>query len=215
MKLVPGSWFTGYSRLVKSIADRSVAVIALLFFSPLLLMSALAIYINMGRPILFAQTRAGKNGCIFTIHKFRTMTNKRDSKGNLLPDEQRLTALGQFLRRFKLDELPQLWNVLKGDIRFVGPRPTLPEQVQNYDDFQRRRLLVPPGLTGWAQVNGNIQLSWPERICLDVWYIDHWSLWLDLVILSKTVAVVFWGEHPNQKALEEAHRYAKYTSWSS
>lgn len=206
---------TKLQKLIKWVADRLISAIALLFFSPLLLIIAIALYIRMGSPILFTQSRSGKDGSIFTLYKFRTMTDARNFEGNLLPDEQRLTVLGKFLRRTKLDELPQLWNVLKSDMSIVGPRPTLPQQVQDYDHFQRRRLLVPPGLSGWAQVNGNIQLSWPERICLDVWYIDHWSLWLDLVILSKTVAVVFWGEHPSQKALEEAHRYAKYTSWSS
>ena len=194
--------------LIKWVLDRLMSAIALLILSPLMLIVTLAIYTCMGRPILFKQPRAGKNNRIFTCYKFRTMTNACDFEGNSLPDQQRLTKMGQFLRRTKLDELPQLWNVLIGDMSFVGPRPTLPEQVQDYDDFQKRRLLVCPGITGWAQVNGNIQLNWPERIFLDIWYIDHWSLWLDIVILIKTIAVVIWGEHPAKKVLEEAQIYA-------
>ena len=197
--------------LIKHLIDRIIAAIALLLLSPFLLLTAILIYLRMGRPIIFSQVRAGKDGKIFTIYKFRTMTNECDSKGNLLPDEERLIPLGQLLRRLKIDELLQLWNVLKGDISFVGPRPTIPQQVADYDDFQRRRLHVLPGITGWAQVHGNIQLTWPERIFLDIWYIDHWSVGLDLVILLKTIGVVIWGEHPVAKKLEEAKTYANYS----
>ena len=200
-----------FSRFIKYLLDRIIAAIALLLLSPLLLLTAIVIYLRMGRPIIFSQTRAGQQNHIFTIYKFRTMTDERDEEGNLLPDEQRLIPLGQLLRRVKIDELLQLWNVVTGDISFVGPRPTLPEQVEDYDNFQRRRLTVLPGITGWAQVHGNIQLTWPERIFLDVWYIDHWSLWLDLVILIKTIGVVIWGEHPVEKKLEEAKVYANYS----
>jgi lipopolysaccharide/colanic/teichoic acid biosynthesis glycosyltransferase len=200
-----------FSKLLKSCLDKLMAAIALLLFSPLLLVVAIAIYFLMGKPIVFSQIRAGKDNHIFRIHKFRTMTNERDSEGNLLPDEQRLIPLGQFLRRVKIDELLQLWNVVQGEISFVGPRPTLPEQVEDYDDFQKQRLAVLPGITGWAQVHGNIQLTWSERIFLDVWYIDHWSLWLDLVILSKTIGVVIWGEHRVEQKLEEAIGYAIYS----
>ncbi|MDJ0647696.1 MAG: sugar transferase [Xenococcaceae cyanobacterium MO_188.B19] len=195
-------------RLIKYLIDRLMAAIALLLTSPLLLLTAIIIYLRMGRPIIFSQIRAGKDGRPFTIYKFRTMTDDRDEAGNLLPDEERLISLGRLLRRLKIDELLQLWNVLQGDISFVGPRPTISQQVADYDDFQRRRLNVLPGITGWAQVHGNIQLTWPERIFLDLWYIDHWSVRLDLVILIKTVGVVIWGEHPVAKKLEEAKSYA-------
>ena len=198
-------------KLIKYFIDRFIAAIALLLLSPFLLLTALIVHLRMGRPIIFSQIRAGKDGRSFTIYKFRTMTDDRDSKGNLLPDEQRLIPLGRLLRRLKIDELLQLWNVLQGEISFVGPRPTIPQQVADYDNFQRGRLKVLPGITGWAQVHGNIQLTWPERIFLDLWYIDHWSLGLDLVILFKTIGVVIWGEHPVAKKLEEAKTYANYS----
>ncbi len=208
-KFFSGNSFTSFNRLIKSILDRLVAAIALLFISPLLLIVASAVYLRMGRPILFSQYRSGKEGKIFTVYKFRSMTDARDSSGRSLPDEQRITALGQFLRRFKVDEILQLWNILKGEMSFVGPRPTLPEQVQNYNDLQKCRLLVLPGLTGWAQINGNIQLTWDERICLDLWYLNHWSLWLDFTIILKTFAVVLWGERRREEALQEAVNICK------
>ncbi len=179
--------FTRSSRLVKSILDRVIAAIALLFLFPLLLMISFAIYIGMGRPILFTQPRPGKDSCIFSFYKFRTMTNDRDALGNLLPDEQRLTTLGQFLRETSLDELPQLWNVLKGDMSFVGPRPLVVLYLDRYTPEQARRHEIQPGITGWAQINGRNAITWEERFNLDVWYIDHWSLWLDLKILLLTV----------------------------
>jgi lipopolysaccharide/colanic/teichoic acid biosynthesis glycosyltransferase len=201
------------SKSFKSIIDRLMAAIALLILSPLLLLSAIGVYLFLGKPIFFSQIRSGKGGSTFKIYKFRSMTDARDDRGDLLPDEERLPAFGKFLRRVKIDELPQLWNVVKGELSFVGPRPTLPEQVQKYDEFQKQRLLVTPGLSGWAQVNGNIQLSWPERIYLDVWYINHWSLWLDFVILIKTIGVIIGGERPTQQALEEAKNYANNSHW--
>ncbi|MBW4637296.1 MAG: sugar transferase [Gloeocapsa sp. UFS-A4-WI-NPMV-4B04] len=197
-KLYSGNRFTRYSRLVKSILDRLVAAIALLLFSPLLLLAAIAIYIRMGNPILFAQPRPGKDGRIFTFYKFRTMTNQCDSEGNLLPDAQRLTALGKFLRQMSLDELPQLWNVLKGDMSFVGPRPLLVEYLNLYSPEQARRHEIKPGITGWAQINGRNTITWEEKFNLDVWYIDHWSLWLDLKILLLTVWKVLQREGISQ-----------------
>ncbi len=198
----------GASRAIKYILDRIIAAVALLLLLPLFLLSAIAVFLFLGKPILFTQTRAGADGKIFQIYKFRSMTDARDERGNLLPDEQRLPVFGKILRRVKIDELPQLWNVLKGDLSFVGPRPTLLEQVEKYDNFQKRRLSVTPGISGWAQVNGNIQLTWAERIYLDVWYIDHWSLWLDFLILIKTLGVVIGGERPTEKALKEAKIHA-------
>jgi len=144
----------------------------------------------MGSPIFFAQPRPGKNGHIFTFYKFRTMTDDLDSEGKLLPDEKRLTAIGQFLRQTSLDELPQLWNVLKGDMSFVGPRPLLVAYLSRYNSEQARRHEVKPGITGWAQVNGRNAISWEEKFKLDVWYVDNWSLWLDLKILFLTVIKV-------------------------
>jgi lipopolysaccharide/colanic/teichoic acid biosynthesis glycosyltransferase len=177
------------SQLVKWVLDRLCAAIALLVFSPLILMVAIAIYIRMGGPIFFSQPRPGKNGRVFNFYKFRTMTSDCDADGNLLPDEQRLIALGQFLRKTSLDELPQLLNVLKGDMSFVGPRPLLVRYLERYSPEQARRHDVMPGITGWAQVNGRRLLdgNWPEKFRLDVWYVDNWSLSLDLKILFLTV----------------------------
>ena len=197
-KLYSSNYLTRYSRALKYIFDRVVAAIALLFFSPLLLVIALAIYTRMGSPILFTQPRPGKDGCIFTFYKFRTMTDDRDADGNLLPDEQRLTTLGQFLRKTSLDELPQLWNVLKGDMSFVGPRPLLVAYLNRYTPEQARRHEIKPGITGWAQINGRNIITWEEKFKLDVWYVDHWSLWLDLKILFLTIWKVLQREGISQ-----------------
>ena len=177
------------SQLVKWVLDRLCAAIALLVFSPVILIVAIAIYIRMGGPIFFCQPRPGKNGRVFNFYKFRTMTSDCDADGNLLPDEQRLIPLGQFLRKTSLDELPQLWNVLKGDMSFVGPRPLLVRYLDRYTPEQARRHDVMPGITGWAQVNGRRLLdgNWPEKFRLDVWYVDNRSLSLDLKILFLTV----------------------------
>jgi lipopolysaccharide/colanic/teichoic acid biosynthesis glycosyltransferase len=191
---------------VKWMADRAISAIALLLLSPLLLAIAIAIYLRMGAPILFAQPRPGKNGRIFTFYKFRTMTDVRDAKGNLLPDAQRLTAFGQFLRKTSLDELPQLWNVLKGDMSFIGPRPLLVAYLERYTPEQARRHQVKPGITGWAQVNGRNSLNWEEKFKLDVWYADRWSLWLDLRILGLTFIKVIRREgisHANHATMSE------------
>lgn len=178
---------TKYGKSIKSILDRIVAAIALLVFSPAILIVAIAIYIRMGSPIVFTQPRPGQNGEVFQFYKFRTMTSDRDSNGNLLSDEERLTAIGQFLRKTSLDELPQLWNVLKGDMSFVGPRPLMVEYLERYSPEQARRHDVMPGITGWAQINGRNTISWQQKFKLDVWYVDNWSLWLDLKILFLTV----------------------------
>jgi lipopolysaccharide/colanic/teichoic acid biosynthesis glycosyltransferase len=175
------------SQLVKWVLDRLCAAIALLVFSPAILIVAIAIYLRMGSPIVFTQPRPGKNGEVFRFYKFRTMTSDCDADGNLLSDEKRLTAIGQFLRKTSLDELPQLWNVLKGDMSFVGPRPLMVEYLERYSPEQARRHDVMPGITGWAQINGRNTISWQEKFNLDVWYVDNWSLWLDLKILFLTV----------------------------
>jgi lipopolysaccharide/colanic/teichoic acid biosynthesis glycosyltransferase len=187
-----------FSKLFKSALDKLVAAIALVIFSPIILILAIAISTRMGSPIVFAQPRPGKNGRIFTFYKFRTMTDERDANGNLLSDEERLTAFGQFLRRTSLDELPQLWNVLKGDMSFVGPRPLMVEYLSRYSPHQARRHEVTPGITGWAQINGRNEIGWPEKFKLDVWYVDNWSLWLDLKILFLTFWKVVRREGINQ-----------------
>ena len=189
------------SQLVKWVLDRLCAAIALLVFSPVILMVAIAIYIRMGGPIFFCQPRPGKNGRVFNFYKFRTMTSDCDADGNLLPDEQRLIPLGQFLRKTSLDELPQLWNVLKGDMSFVGPRPLLVRYLDRYTPEQARRHDVMPGITGWAQVNGRRLLdgNWPEKFRLDVWYVDNWSLSLDLKILFLTVGKVLGQKEISQE----------------
>ncbi len=178
------------SRLIKSLIDRLVAAFMLIFLSPFIGILAIAIRLNMGSPIIFSQPRGGKNNSSFTFYKFRTMTDERDSEGNLLPDMERLTPLGEFLRQTSLDELPQLWNVLIGDMSFVGPRPFIAVYLERYTLEQARRHSVRPGITGWAQINGRNSITWEEKFQLDLWYIDHWSLWLDLKIIAKTVSKI-------------------------
>lgn len=200
---------------LKRIIDIIGALVGLILTAPIMVILILLVYLTMGRPVFFKQVRAGKDGKPFIIYKFRSMLDLRDEDGNLLPDEQRITPLGRIMRFFRLDELPELFNILKGEMSIVGPRPTLVEQVILYDDFQRRRLKVKPGLTGWAQINGNTMLSWNDRIFLDVWYIDNWSLMLDFKIIFETIKVVFKGERINNKALLEAKTYASSTYRSS
>lgn len=206
-KFFSANRFTEYSRLIKSILDRLVAAIALLVLSPILLIIAIAIYIRMGSPIFFTQPRPGKDGCIFTFYKFRTMTTERDSDGNPLPDEQRLTALGQFIRKTSLDELPQLWNVLKGDMSFVGPRPLLVKYLNRYSPEQARRHEIKPGITGWAQIKGRNAITWEEKFIFDVWYVDNWSLWLDFKILLLTVWKVLEQEGINQEGYTTSEEF--------
>jgi sugar transferase EpsL len=181
---------TKISRFIKSILDRFVAVIALILLSPIMLGVGIAIYLCKGFPILFIQPRPGKNARIFNFYKFRTMTNERDANGNFLPDEKRLTTLGKFLRQTSLDELPQLWNIAKGDMSFVGPRPLLVKYLDRYTPEQARRQEVKPGITGLAQVRGRNSLSWEEKFNLDIFYLNNWSLLLDLQIIFLTVWTV-------------------------
>jgi lipopolysaccharide/colanic/teichoic acid biosynthesis glycosyltransferase len=189
---------TYFSRGIKLIGDRLIAALLLLLFSPILLVVAIVLRVRMGSPIVFTQPRPGKNSKIFTVYKFRTMTSDCDAAGNLLSDEERLIPLGQFLRKASLDELPQLWNVLIGDMSFVGPRPLLVRYLERYSPDQARRHDVQPGITGWAQVNGRNALTWDEKFKLDLWYVDNWSLWLDLKILLLTVKKVFKQEGISQ-----------------
>ena len=183
-----------YKRLIKPILDIFLAAVALLVSSPIfvLLMVLLAIF-QQGN-VFFVQKRPGKNKKIFSLIKFKTMTDHKDDQGHLLPDEERLTWIGTLVRKTSLDEIPQLINILKGDMSFIGPRPLLMEYLELYDEKQMRRHEVVPGISGWAQVNGRNTLGWPERFEYDVWYVDHQSFWLDLKILVRTVVKVFKAE---------------------
>lgn len=160
-------------------------------FSPLLLVVAILVRLKLGSPVLFVQERPGLRARPFRMVKFRTMTDARGPDGELLPDEQRLTAFGRFLRSTTLDEFPEMWNVLLGDMSVVGPRPLLMRYVPRYDAFQARRMEVKPGVTGWAQVNGRNSLTWEEKFALDVWYVDHRTFWLDMKIVVLTFFKVF------------------------
>ena len=179
---------------MKRLIDFTVALVALIVASSVLLICALLIRLFIGKPVLFKQTRPGLNAKPFNMVKFRTMTNERDEHGNLLPDEKRLTQLGKFLRSTSLDELPELWNVLKGDMSLVGPRPLLMEYLDLYTDEQARRHEARPGITGWAQVNGRNAISWEQKFNLDVWYVDNQSTWLDIKIIFMTAKKVLVRE---------------------
>ncbi|WP_369410406.1 sugar transferase [Neiella litorisoli] len=175
---------------MKRLLDLFAAIVALLLLWPVLLIVALLVAVKLGRPVLFSQVRPGKHGRPFKMYKFRTMTDARDDSGELLPDSERLTSFGRFLRSTSLDELPELWNVLVGNMSLVGPRPLLMEYLPLYSEHQRRRHEMPPGITGWAQVNGRNAISWQQKFDYDVWYVDHQSIWLDLKIIWLTVLKV-------------------------
>lgn len=179
---------------VKRAMDVALSGLLLILLSPLMAALAILVWLKLGRPILFRQTRPGLHGKPFVIYKFRTMTNARDAHGNPLPDSERLTPFGRWLRATSLDELPELLNVLKGDMSLVGPRPLLMEYLDRYTPEQARRHEVKPGITGWAQIHGRNALSWEEKFQLDVWYVDNWSLWLDVKILWRTVWIVLKRE---------------------
>lgn len=172
---------------MRRLIDIAAASVGLVALSPLMAAAALAIWFDMGRPILFRQVRPGLHGKPFTLYKFRTMADFLGEDGSPLPDRQRLTGLGRFLRAWSIDELPELWNVLRGTMALVGPRPLLMEYLPLYSAQQARRHEVRPGLTGWAQVQGRNAITWEDKFALDVWYVDHRSLWLDLKILGLTV----------------------------
>ena len=180
--------------VVKRCIDIVGAGLGLIVLSPVLAVVALAIWMQMGRPVMFRQMRPGLNGQAFSMYKFRTMSNKRDNQGNLLPDEQRLTSLGKFLRKTSLDELPEFFNVLKGDMSLVGPRPLLMQYLERYTLEQARRHEVKPGITGWAQVNGRNAICWEEKFALDIWYVENCSLWLDIKIMAMTIGKVLRRE---------------------
>ncbi len=181
---------TFYRRIGKRILDLSLTLPALLVLAPLGILLSGLVRLKLGRPVLFRQQRPGRDDRIFELIKFRTMTDARDSSGALLPDDQRLTTFGHRLRSASLDELPTLWNVIRGDMSLVGPRPLLVRYLDRYTPTQRRRHEVAPGITGWAQVNGRNAITWEEKFELDVWYVENLSLRTDLAILSRTVAEV-------------------------
>ncbi len=193
--------------LSKRIFDLTAAVFGLVIVSPLLLAMAVLVRIFLGSPILFSQKRPGYKGKPFHIHKFRTMTDARDQAGNLLPDSQRLTSFGRFLRASSLDELPELFNILRGEMSLVGPRPLLMQYLERYSPEQARRHDVLPGLTGWAQVNGRNALTWQDKFRLDVWYVDNWSFWLDIKILFLTAGKVFKREGISQPGHATAEEF--------
>jgi lipopolysaccharide/colanic/teichoic acid biosynthesis glycosyltransferase len=172
--------------MVKRTIDVAASGVGLLLTAPLLIVAGAGILSTMGTPILFRQSRPGRAGRLFTCYKFRTM-EEPDAGGQLRPDFERVTGLGRVLRRMNIDELPQLWNVLRGDMSLVGPRPLLVTYLEHYNAVQQRRHEVRPGITGWAQVHRRTAVSWDERLRLDVWYVDHWSLWLDLKIVLMTI----------------------------
>jgi lipopolysaccharide/colanic/teichoic acid biosynthesis glycosyltransferase len=190
----------------KRLFDLAVAAPAMVLLAPVFGLLALLVRVRLGAPVFFRQQRPGLAGRPFTILKFRTMTDARDLEGNLLPDAQRLPAFGRFLRSTSLDELPELWNVLRGDMSLVGPRPLLMQYLDRYTPEQARRHEVRPGITGWAQVNGRNALSWEQKFALDVWYVEHVSLALDLRIIGATIGKIIKREgisQPGQATMEE------------
>lgn len=187
--------------------DLLVSLLLTILASPVFLFLAILVRLRLGSPVLFRQTRPGLNEMPFQMLKFRTMSEARDANGALLPDSERLTALGRFLRATSLDELPELWNVLKGEMSLVGPRPLLMEYLPLYDDLQRRRHEMRPGITGWAQVNGRNAIDWAERFELDVWYVENWSFWLDLKILFRTLGKVVRAHGVNAPGQATMHRF--------
>lgn len=177
-----------YKQFFKRVLDFCISLIALIIISPILLVVTIWLHFaNKGAGVFFTQERPGKDAKIFKVIKFKSMTDERDAEGNLLPNEQRITKIGKFIRATSLDELPQLFNVLKGDMSLIGPRPLVPRYLKLYSKEQMRRHEVRPGITGWAQVNGRNSITWTKKFELDVWYVDHVSLWLDIKIVWLTV----------------------------
>lgn len=195
------------SRRLKRIIDIAGSTIGLVISFPIMVIEALLIFLTMGPPIIFRQERLGLNCKPFTMYKFRTMLDLRDENGNPLPDEKRLTRVGKFLRDWSLDELPQFWNVLKGDMSLVGPRPLPVSYLPKYDEFQIRRHEVKPGITGWVQVNGRNAIDWEEKFMLDVWYVDHWTVLLDIYIIILTIFKVLKREGVTTEGYATASEY--------
>jgi len=200
-----------YMLIIKRVLDIIISTILIMLILPLIIALSILIWFDDGRPIFFKQKRIGLNYREFELLKFRSMRVNNvlvEQMGQVKEDNPLVTHVGRVIRRLKIDELPQLFNVLFGVMSLVGPRPTISEQVKNYEEFEKTRLLMKPGMTGWAQVNGNTHLSWEERIKLDIWYINHWSLLLDFSIIFKTIKVIIFGEQPKNKAIKEASDFA-------
>ena len=191
---------------LKRIIDIVLSLIGLILSFPIQLIISVLIRLDSKESVLFVQKRPGRNGKIFNIYKFRTMKSLTDESGNFLPDEKRISKMGFFLRRLSLDELPELWNVIKGDMSIVGPRPLVLVYLDRYTPEQARRHEVKPGITGWAQVNGRNAITWEDKFKYDIWYVDNWSLWLDLKIIFMTIINVIKGEgisQPGHATMEE------------
>lgn len=200
-QIKPARWHVS-----KRIFDVLVSGLVLLIFSPVMAVIALILLVKHGRPVIFSQPRPGYRGRVFTLYKFRSMSNEYDHSGKPLSDTQRITPFGRFLRATSLDELPELYNVLRGEMSLIGPRPLLVEYLPRYSPEQNRRHDMPPGISGWAQVNGRNALSWEQKFAMDVWYVDHWSFWLDLKIIFMTIWAVLRQHNitpPGASSMEE------------
>ncbi len=198
---------------MKRFFDFFISVILLIFLSPVIGIVFLLVRYNLGRPVFFKQVRPGLYGRPFTIYKFRTLADKKNHEGQLLPDEERLTRFGALLRKTSLDELPELLNVIRGDMSLVGPRPLLMEYLERYDEQQARRHDMKPGITGWAQINGRNAVSWPEKFKMDLWYIENHSLWLDIKILFLTLITVFKSEGITQNGHVTSEKFMGNTDY--
>jgi lipopolysaccharide/colanic/teichoic acid biosynthesis glycosyltransferase len=207
MFMMPSTLFPVGMPVSKRILDLALTTPGIVAISPLMLWLAILVWIKHGQPILFCQRRPGYQGKAFIVCKFRSMTNASDNQGNLIPDEQRLTRFGRFLRSTSLDELPELFNVLRGEMSLVGPRPLLMQYLERYSHEQARRHDVMPGITGWSQINGRNILTWEDKFRLDVWYVDHWSFWLDIKILTLTLWKVVRREGINQPGRATAEEF--------
>lgn len=194
-------------KIIKRLFDIFTAILLLIVLFPLLCIIGILVYYKMGRPVFFTQIRPGKDGMPFKIYKFRTMLNLKPCHDQYTSDEIRLTPFGHFLRRTSLDELPELFNVVKGEMSLVGPRPLLMEYLKEYNEQQARRHEVKPGITGWTQVNGRNSISWEEKFKLDVWYVDHWNLLLDFKILLLTIVKVLKQEGISQTGMATVERF--------
>ena len=200
-----------YYAFGKRVFDLLLTFPALLLLLPVLFVVAVLVRWNLGSPIFYKQKRPGKDGIPFMLYKFRTMRDEKDKNGTLLPDDKRLTRLGKFLRSTSIDELPELWNVLKGDMSLVGPRPLLMQYLDRYTPEQARRHEVKPGITGWAQINGRNAITWEEKFKLDVWYVDNRSLWLDVKIIFMTIWKILKRQginQPGQATMKEFRGYS-------
>ena len=193
--------------MIKRLFDIAISVILLFLFAPIMVFIAFLVYFNIGKPILFQQARPGLNSSPFNLIKFTTMKNIFDEKGNLLDDEERLTNFGKFLRSTSLDELPELWNILKGEMSFIGPRPLLMDYLPLYSSEQLRRHDVKPGVTGWAQINGRNSISWEEKFNLDIWYVDNVSFWLDIKILLITIKKVIMRKDISKEGMATMSKF--------